>query len=229
MDNVSHNIVPDSLVVENVFVSAARKDILTGVTIRADKGRITGLLGRNGSGKTTMLKCMFGTRRAQECDIFLNGRRVKRPYTVNGLVNYLPQKPFLPKHLTIAAAAASFKVAVADICERFPSLAAHINARIADLPGGLERLCSVLLILLADTRFSLLDEPFSHIMPVHVEQLKMLIARQKQKKGIIITDHLYNDLLSLSDQVYLVKEGKSIFIRDMDELVLHGYLRHIEQ
>lgn len=227
MDNQPLYLVPDSLVAENIFLSMQQKDILKGVTIRADKGKITGLLGRNGAGKTTMLQSMFGTGRAQECDVFLNGTKIKRPYAVNCLVNYLPQKPFLPKKLTIKEIAGQYRINLKMIFGCFPDLEEERDKKMDELPGGIQRLLSVLMILLADTRFSLLDEPFTHIMPLHIEQLKALLLRQKEKKGIIITDHMYRHLLGVSNYICLMKDGNSVFIKDRDDLVLHGYMSSV--
>lgn len=94
-------LMHDTMVAENIFLSIGTRDILRGVTIRAQKGYITGLLGRNGAGKTTMLQAIFGTRSIADCDVFFNGTKVKRPYEKYGLINYLPQKPFLPKQLAV--------------------------------------------------------------------------------------------------------------------------------
>jgi lipopolysaccharide export system ATP-binding protein len=220
--------MPDTLIAENIFATIGRRRILNGVTIRAERGSITALLGRNGSGKTTMLQSIFGTRSAEDCDVFINGKKVKRPYAINGLLNYLPQKPFLPPSLKIERIMKQFGVQGDEFTELFPELEADIGKRIGELSGGRERLFSVILLLLADTRFTFLDEPFSHIMPLHVDQLRRLLLRQKEKKGIIITDHMYRHLLHVSDQVYLMKEGKSIFVKDKRNLVLHGYLRELD-
>jgi len=227
MDNKPFYIVPDSLVAENIFLSIGQKNILKGVTIRTDKGKITGLLGRNGAGKTTMLQSIYGTSRPHECDVFLNGKKIRRAYAVKSLVNYLPQKPFLPKRLTMKEIAGQYGIDLKTILSHYPDLEAELNKKMAELPGGIHRLFSVLMILLSNTRFSLLDEPFTHIMPLHMEQLKTLLVQQKEKKGIIITDHMYRHLLDVSNQLYLMKDGKSIYIKDRDDLVLHGYMSSI--
>ena len=227
MENEPLYLIPDILLAENIFLTIGRKNILEGVTIRADKGKITGLLGRNGAGKTTMLQSIFGTGKAQECDVFLNGARIKKPYSFDCLMNYLPQKPFLPKNLTPKEIAGQFRIDPHSVLLHFGEFEPYLNKKIAGLPGGLEWLYSVLMILLADTRFSLLDEPFTHIMPLHIDQLKTLIAKQKEKKGIVITDHMYRPLLNICDQLYLMKEGKSLLINDRDDLLLHGYMSSI--
>ncbi len=227
MANNTYIVSPDQLVAENIFLLIGDREILKGVTISASKGSITGLLGRNGSGKSTMLQCIFGTRAADECDVYVNGIKISAPYTHNGVVNYLPQASFLPPRLTIKKILRQYGVETKSLLSHFPELEEELDKHVHELSGGMERLLSVLLILLAPTRFTLLDEPFSHIMPLHVDRLTSLLRGQKQKKGIIVTDHLYQQLLSVSDTVYLMKDGKSIFIRDGEDLVLHGYLRNL--
>jgi ABC-type lipopolysaccharide export system ATPase subunit len=64
----------------------------------------------------------------------------------------------------------------------------------------------------------MLDEPFSHIMPLHVERIKKLILQQKQYKGIIITDHLFKDILDICDNIYLLKDGKSHLTSSLHDL-----------
>ncbi len=228
---MAHNTyapVSDTLVAENIFLTIGMKDILKGVTIRASKNSITGLLGRNGAGKSTMLQSVFGARRAAECDVFVNGVKTRNPYTIQGLVNYLPQRPFLPGHLTAHKLAQHFSVSTQGMLTHFPGLEQELHKPVRDLSGGQLRLVSVLLILLAPTRFTLLDEPFSHIMPLHIEKLCELLIQQKQHKGIIITDHMYRPLLQVSDKLFLMREGKSIYMREREDLVLHGYINHLE-
>lgn len=229
MDNTPLLVVPDILLAENVFLSIGNKEILKGATINTEAGHITGLLGRNGAGKSTLLRTMFGTLPAQECDVFLNNIKIKKPYTADRLVNYLPQQPFLPPSLTIKQVARQFNVPLEHILDPYPDIEQHIDKKIRHLSGGTERLLSVLILLFANTRFTLLDEPFTHIMPLHVERLKELLYRQKEKKGIIITDHLYRHVLDISDKLYLMKEGRSIYIKDWDDLVLHGYVNEVSE
>ncbi|MBX2904535.1 MAG: ABC transporter ATP-binding protein [Taibaiella sp.] len=219
-----YTVSADQLTAENIFFEVDGRPIVSGGTISARKGSVTGLLGRNGSGKSTMLQCIFGTRRATECDVFVNGVKMPRPYTHAGLLAYLPQRPFMPPTITVRSALRNFGVSVAEVLEHFPALQAELDRQIHELSGGTERLLSAIVILLAPRRFTFLDEPFSHIMPLHVETLKQLIVQQSRHKGIVITDHMYKHLLPICDTLYLMKEGKTILIRDPQELVLHGYL-----
>lgn len=215
----------DILTAENIFISFSGRKILDGVSISARKGEITGLLGRNGCGKSTMLKIIFGTQVATDKNIHINGRHVKHAYAHKGLLNYLPQFSFFPPTLKVEKAAKEFEVDVSNILGDFPELREDIGKTFSKLSGGKERLWSVLILLLAKTAFTLLDEPFTHIMPLHIDALKRVLLREKQNKGIILTDHMYRPLLEISDRIYLIKESKSYFIRNLPDLSLHGYVR----
>lgn len=224
MAHPPYTVNADQLTAENIVFEANGRQIVAGAAISARKGSVTGLLGRNGSGKSTMLQCIFGTKDATECDVFVNGIKIHKPYTHTGLLSYLPQRAFLPPALTVRSALQHFGISRDTVLKHFPALDAEINMQINELSGGTERLLSTLLILLAERRFTFLDEPFSHIMPLHIETLKQLILQHSSRKGIIITDHMYKHLLPICDTIYLMKEGKTLLIRDPADLVLHGYL-----
>ena len=75
------------------------------------------------------------------------------------------------------------------------------------------------------TPFCILDEPFSFLAPVAVERIQDLIRRQKSSKGIILSDHNYNALLEVSDEVLLLSDGYVHQVRDRSDLVRYGYCR----
>lgn len=224
MDNAAYITSPDMLTAENIFLQRGRQEILKGATIKAARGTVTGLLGRNGSGKSCMLRAIFGTMSATDCDVFVNGIKTHLPYTAPQLLNYLPQRSLLPPSLTVEKVFRDYCIDPETVITRFPELRKELKHKIRDLSGGTERLVSVLLLLLADTRFTLLDEPFTQLMSLHIERLQQLIAERKHHKGIIITDHRYKELLSISDTLYLMKDGQTTYIRNKEDLVLHGYV-----
>jgi ABC-type multidrug transport system ATPase subunit len=213
------------LTAENILVSIGGKQIVKGAAISIEKGKITGLLGRNGSGKSTALKAIFGTMKADDINVHANGKMIRSAYSDPRLINYLPQWPLLPPGSKLRTALKHYDVQVEKVMDEFPELEQDINLKIFELSGGRERLWSTLILIYADTQFTMLDEPFTHIMPLHREQLKTVLLREKQNKGILLTDHLYHDLLDISDTIYLMKEGKSIYIKDIADLALHQYIK----
>jgi ABC-type multidrug transport system ATPase subunit len=223
MDNTTGQI-KHRFTAENIFVSIGDREILKGVTISAQTGQITGLLGRNGSGKSTMLKSAFGTQKVYDKTIQVNGETLRLPYAKAGAVNYLPQHACFPDGMKPAKAIANYGIGKDAILNEFPELADEIGKSFNELSGGNERLLSALILILADTKFTMLDEPFTHIMPMYIERLKAILIREKMRKGIILTDHMYESLLEVSDVIYLMKDGKTSIIQQRSDLVLHGYL-----
>lgn len=224
MANGTYIIASDILSAERVFVSAGSRQILSGATIRASRGSITGLLGRNGAGKSVLLQSVSGMRPVTDCHVRINGVRATSPYTNPQLLNYLPQRPFIPPGLRVCTVLRQYATDVEIVLRHFPDMEELLHHKVRELSGGYERLLSVLIILLADTRFSLLDEPFSHLMPLHVQTLQHLIMEQKQRKGIIVTDHGYKAIVAVSDNLYLLRDGQSIHITDPENLAIYGYL-----
>jgi len=72
----------------------------------------------------------------------------------------------------------------------------------------------------------MLDEPFSQVMPVHVDTIKSIIQHEKQNKGIIITDHLYEHIISICDDIYVITNGKTYLTKERDDLIKFGYINN---
>jgi len=73
----------------------------------------------------------------------------------------------------------------------------------------------------------MLDEPFSQVMPVHIETIKSIINKENMKKGIIITDHLYEHIIDICDEIYVILNGKTYLTKENGDLIKLGYLNKI--
>ena len=71
----------------------------------------------------------------------------------------------------------------------------------------------------------MLDEPFSQIMPLHIDSIKRLILREKGNKGIIVTDHLYRYIVDICDDLYVINNGKTYLTKSIQDLETLGYVR----
>ena len=217
---------PQVLEADGIQVAFDGRKILTDIYLRLQTGQIAGLLGRNGSGKSTLLQTVFGARTVADASVRVNGRRAVPAYQQPGLLNYLPQAPLLPGHLSLRQAAGWLGVDLEAATARFPELRPQFGQRPAELSGGTLRLVQVLLLLHADVAFSLFDEPFTGVMPVHIETLAEEMLLAKQRKGLLISDHRYAEVLPLCDVVYLLHQGRLLKLEgDMrEQLRDYGYL-----
>ena len=91
------------------------------------------------------------------------------------------------------------------------------------MSGGERRIVEIYSIVASKTKFCMLDEPFSQVMPVHAEKIKKLIVREKQNKGIIVTDHAYH-YLDICDEIYVINNAKTFLIEHLNDLKKTGYV-----
>jgi ABC-type lipopolysaccharide export system ATPase subunit len=99
---------------------------------------------------------------------------------------------------------------------------------VGNLSLGLARLIEDLLILYSKASYSLLDEPFVELSPLYIELFKEQFSYMRQYKGILIADHSYRDIMDVSDEIQLMKEGTLLKINGKEHLVLHEYLSESE-
>ena len=211
---------------DNVELSFGEKRILYGVYIKAEKGKITGLLGSNGSGKTSLLKIFFGSLSCNNKLVRVNHKGSLKPLYSHKKIKFLPQTDFLPNNLRIISIFKYHKVSWNQFIELFPSFKIHKNVGLKELSGGERRLISSWLILKSPSDMIILDEPFTHLAPVYSETIKREILNEKKNKAILMTDHFYRDILELSDDLYFLKDGCTQLITDHKELRHFGYLKN---
>lgn len=201
------------------------RKILQSIYIQMQTGHVTALLGRNGTGKSSLMQMIFGTLRGQSQSVRFNGDYISHPYRHRGLIGYLPQHPFLPANLRVREVCRLYGVDFTLLCRHFESLERYGHTRLGALSTGNRRLVSTLLVLLMPVAFTLLDEPFAALSPIHMEQMSLVIAEEKARKGILISDHAYEYVLGLADETYLiVPVGRSVLLKDVrSELAEFGY------
>ncbi|HEA20735.1 MAG TPA: ABC transporter ATP-binding protein [Pricia antarctica] len=212
------------LEIDNIELSFENRKILYGVYLQAESGMVTGILGRNGCGKTSLLRILFGSLKPKFANIRLNGFHQKEKLYLSDSAAYLPQHQLLPNTLKLGKAFDFFKADWSRFMAVFPSFHGYRNTKINLLSSGEVRVAETYLILQSNKPFILLDEPFSFISPVYVEKIIALIKIKKHKSGIIITDHFYRDILKVSDSVYFLKDGCSKLIKSHRDLENEGYI-----
>lgn len=211
---------------DSMWLEFEGRKILQNIYIKLQTGHITGLLGRNGTGKSSLMQMIFGTLRGQSQSVRVDRDYFSHPYQHAGLISYLPQQPFLPSGLRVREVCKHYQVDFATLCDHFGSLEQYGRTRMADLSTGNRRLVGTLLVLLMPVAFTLLDEPFAALSPIHIEQMGKVITDQKARKGILISDHAYEAVLGLADETYLiVPVGRSVLLKNTyAELEEFGYI-----
>ncbi len=99
-----------------------------------------------------------------------------------------------------------------------------LNTKIRNLSGGESRYLEIKLILSTDSQFAFLDEPFNGISPIHIELVKDMIIKHSNKKGIILTDHDYRNVLDVANIYMILFDGGLKILKSKKEFIYWGYL-----
>ena len=215
--------VKHTLEIDSVNLSFGEREILSGVYLRMETGKVTALLGSNGSGKSCLMRILFGELKPQFKSIRLDGKWFDA--LTSDHVLYLTQYCSIPENITVLKAFDDFGLDFKDFLAYFPLLAYCRSYRIGELSGGVKRVIETWLILMSESDFVMLDEPFSHVTPTDVEIFKTLILEQKDRKGILITDHLWRNVVDISDEMYVLSDRTVYVARSEEDLVRRGYIR----
>ena len=212
------------LIVDSVVVRFGDKTVLSGGYITSETGMVTGLLGRNGAGKSCMFRALMGGLKVENVMVSIDGVPVDRQI-IGQYIKYLPQGRMLPENIKLHKAFELFGVNYWSFVNRFPKYSRFYDSAIWELSGGEARLAELCLILLSEAPFYILDEPFSQIDPVNIEAVRRLIRERCLDHGIIVTDHNYDAISSVADNLFVISDGYTATVHSRDDLVRFGYLR----
>lgn len=215
------------------------RTVVRSVSFQMDQGEIVGLLGPNGAGKTTTFYMVVGLVRPDGGRVFLDERDITGlPMYLRARagIGYLAQEASVFRRLTVAD---NIRLALeargyprARIADRIRELAEELhvgkllNVPAAVLSGGERRRVEVARALASEPKFILLDEPFTGIDPVTIEEIQEIIFRLKSRNiGILITDHNVGATLRITDRNYILIDGQIIAQGDAGEVAADPLVR----
>ncbi|WP_298397087.1 ATP-binding cassette domain-containing protein [Flavobacterium sp.] len=202
------------------------KSVLSDVYLKCETGEIIGLLGRNGSGKSTLLKIIFGILDSDFKFVRIDGVIKNRTSDLFTDISYLSQDNFIPNSFSVKKAIdLSIDKNKTEEFYQDDFINSLRDKKINHLSGGELRYLEIKLILFNPSKFILLDEPYNGLSPIMIEKINQLIVQNSNKKGIIITDHNYENVIKISSKLILLKEGKVFHLKEKNELIDKGYLR----
>ncbi|MDH4258611.1 MAG: LPS export ABC transporter ATP-binding protein [Candidatus Aminicenantes bacterium] len=213
--------------------SYRKKKVLKGISLYVSKGEIVGLLGPNGAGKTTAFSLILGLIPQDAGQVFLDGEDITAlPMYIRARKGLclLPQEPSAFRRLSVEDNLFSIIETVGDshsarnngvkkILKEF-GLQELAKARAFTLSGGERRRLEIARALLTTPRFMLLDEPFTGIDPLAIQDLQEIILALKNKGiGILLTDHSVREALKITDRAYIIDGGRILKEGNPQELV----------
>ena len=237
---MSNEMVPDNTVsahrleISSLYKSFGRKEVVKGVGFSMSTGEVLGLLGPNGSGKTTTFYMIVGFYKPTRGNVILDGKDITRlpMYKRASLgISYLPQEPSVFRKLTVEEniwailetrkdlTNSQRKDRLEELIEEFSI--GRIRKQMAfTLSGGERRRTEIARSLAIEPKFLLLDEPFAGIDPIAVADIKKLVKMLSERKiGVLITDHNVRDTLEITDRAIIISQGQVMISGSKQEIL----------
>jgi ABC-type multidrug transport system ATPase subunit len=214
-----------TLEADGIELNFGLRKILSDIYLKCETGKVTGLLGRNGQGKSCLMNILLGTLNATSSSVRFDDNVIRNAGKRPDLLLYLPQFNFIPKSLKVKQVLDDFQLIYTDFENWFPEFKEKKDMKVSHLSGGQWRTVEIYIITKAASLFAMLDEPFTHLNPIQIEKIKEFLLKEKVNKGFLITDHMYSHLLDVSDNVYLLNDGKTHLTKTMADLESLGYVR----
>ena len=196
---------------KNLTKRYGRKTALDHINLSLRPGRIIGLLGPNGSGKTTMIKLINGLLTPTEGEILIRG--MAPGVKTKSIVSYLPERTYLDESMRIAEAIAYFKDFYADFDEKKAEQMlnkVHLDpsARIKTLSKGNKEKVQLILVMSRRAKLYCHDEPIAGVDPAARDYiLSTIIGNYEPDATILLSTHLITDVENILDEVVFIKDG----------------------
>lgn len=201
--------------------------ILRGLSLRAETGKLTAILGANGVGKSTLLKAVYGFLKPHSGQVLLNGNDVTGTAThqlIDLGISYIPQQPGVFKHMSVREnlmlGAWTFQKdkkriesKIEDNFHRFPILREKQHDHAGSLSGGQQRMVEIGRTLMTDPEVILVDEPTAGLAKLLSEEVYEMLVNLRDEEGltILLVDQEIREALKIADYVYVLELGRNKF------------------
>jgi len=206
----------------NVYKSYSSKEVLKGVNLNIPKGKIVGLLGPNGSGKTTMIKLMNNLLQADRGSIEIKG--IKPSIETKKIVSYLPEKTYLNDWMKVKDILGFFKDFYADFDmekadQMIESLKIDKNEKLKTMSKGTKEKVQLILVMSRNADLYILDEPIGGVDPAARSYiLKTILANYNENSTLLIATHLISEIENICDDVIFISNGEIVLQGNVDEI-----------
>ena len=198
------------------------KQVLNNINLCLPKGKIIGLLGKNGMGKTTLIKLMNDLLTPTSGEVLINGE--KPSVNSKKIISYLPERTYLDKGMRVSQILTLFE----EFYENFNKekaikllndLDLDINSRVNKMSKGMQEKLQLILVMSRDAELYILDEPLGGVDPATRDYiLDTILSNFSEGASVIISTHLISDIERILDEVIFIDKGNIILTSSADEL-----------
>lgn len=207
---------------KNLSKSFDNKKILKDINLIIPRGKIVGLLGKNGQGKTTLIKLINDLLTPTSGEILIEG---KHPGVESKkIISYLPERTYLDKEMKVIDTLNYFNefydnFDIKKAKKLLKDLDLDINSKISKMSKGMQEKLQLILVMSRDADLYILDEPLGGVDPATRDYiLDTILSNFKEGSSVIISTHLISDIERILDEVIFIDKGKIILTAPADEL-----------
>ena len=210
------------LEIKDLNKSFDNKEILKDINLSIQSGKIIGLLGKNGVGKTTLIKLINDLLTPTSGEILIKGKKIG--IETKKVISYLPERTYLNKQMKVSEVISYFE----DFYDNFDSekakkllkdLDLDINQKLAKMSKGMQEKVQLVLVMSRNADLYVLDEPLGGVDPATRDYiLDTILSNFNENASIIISTHLISDIEKILDEVIFIDKGKIVLQSDADKL-----------
>lgn len=207
---------------KNISKTFDNKEILHNINITIKPGKIIGLLGKNGQGKTTLIKLINDLLTPTSGEILVKGNKVG--VETKKIISYLPERTYLDKSMKVCEIVKYFE----EFYDNFDSKKAYkllsdlnldTNEKLSKMSKGMQEKVQLVLVMSRDADLYILDEPLGGVDPATRDYiLDTILSNFKEGSSVIISTHLIADIERILDEVIFLDKGRIVLTSDADEL-----------
>ena len=206
----------------NLEKSFGNKKILSDINLTVSRGKIVGLLGKNGTGKSTLIKIINDLLTASSGKVLINGKEIGTES--KNIISYLPERTYLDKSMTVDKVIKFFE----DFYDNFDSekarqllkdLKLDTTQKLSKMSKGMQEKVQLVLVMSRKAELYILDEPLGGVDPATRDYiLDTILNNFDEGSSVIISTHLISDIEKILDEVIFIDKGKIILQSNADEL-----------
>ncbi|MBR0428050.1 MAG: ABC transporter ATP-binding protein [Clostridia bacterium] len=207
---------------KNLCKTFDEKQILENINLTIPRGKIIGLLGKNGTGKTTLIKLLNDLLTPTSGEVLINGK--KPGVESKKIISYLPERTYLDKTMKVSQVITFFEEFYDNFNKEkaiklLKDLNLELNQRISQMSKGMQEKLQLILVMSRDAELYILDEPLGGVDPATRDYiLDTILTNFNEGASVIISTHLIADIERILDEVIFIDKGKIYLASPADEL-----------
>ena len=207
---------------KNVSKNFGDKKVLEKVNLKIPRGKIIGLLGKNGTGKSTLIKLINDLLTPSSGEILINGQKIG--VESKNIIAYLPERTYLDKTMTVEEVLNYFEgfyenFDIGKAKKLLKELDLDINSKLSKMSKGMQEKVQLVLVMSRNAELYILDEPLGGVDPATRDYiLDTILTNFNENASVLISTHLISDIEKILDEVIFIDKGKIVLTSGADEL-----------